>query len=124
MEKLGQFQAQKAPEPENLMDKVSNDDLMQLDLINLGLDGQKSPFQSNTEEVILLSTSKGLANSLPGLVGRLHESGFFNSQENSNNQGNSTRNSTSFILDNGATSHIIKDRDSFIKYKEIKKTIH
>ena len=124
VEKLGQFQAQRAPEPENLLDRVSSDDLMNLDLLDLGPDGQKSPLQGDFEEVILHSSSKDIANSLPGLVGRLHESGFFHSQENSNRNSTSNSNDTRFILDNAATSHIIKNRDSFVTYKEIKKTIH
>lgn len=81
-----------------------SDNLMEIELVD-------------TAEVLLLTQKeeKEFTNSLKGIMSKLKD----------NKPDKSTQNGAmSWILDNGATSHIVCNRDSFSSYTAINKTIH
>ena len=73
-------------------------------------------------EMVFTTTSipKDLTNALSGLVEKLHGKGYFQKEGSKSSQIKYNE----FILDNGATSHILKDKSSFVTYKEMNKRIH
>ena len=50
----------------------------------------------------------------------MHSKGYFQKEGSKSSQIKYNK----FILDNGATSHILKDKSSFVTYKEMNKRIH
>ena len=66
------------------------------------------------------SIPKDLTNTLSGLVEKLHSKGYFQKEGSKSSQIKYNE----FILDNGATSHILKDKSSFVTYKEMNKRIY